>query len=143
MSYRDLLKQRPSDITAPKPIPAGPYLAEIKNYEFGKFGKNDTECVNFHCVILQPGDEIDPQALDNAKDEIRRAKPIVRKYLTEDSLFMLKQFLVDVLKIEELDSLEEMLDQAPGKQLVLNYVNGISKKDGKREISYVDGEMPA
>ena len=141
--YTELLKQRPADIIPPKPVPAGSYLVEITNYVFGTFGKNDTECVNFQCKLIEPGDDVDPAALQAAKDDLVRAKPTKRYYLTEESLFMLKQFLQDVLKIPEGETLEEMIPQSVGKRYVAVFVNQPSEKDSSRMISFIDKVLPA
>ena len=107
MSYKDLLKARPADIIPPKPIPPGPFKVRIASHEFGTAGSKKTECVNFSLRLLEPGDEVDPDLLEAAKDDLAKAKPNYRVFITEDSLWVLKNFLTDVLKIPEADSLPE------------------------------------
>ena len=76
MSYKDLLKARPADIIPPKPIPPGPFKVRIASHEFSTAGKKNTECVNFSLRLLEPGDEVDPDLLEAAKDDLAKAKPV-------------------------------------------------------------------
>lgn len=142
MSYKDLLKSRPQDIKAPLPIPPGPYKVKIASYEFSAAGQKKTECVNFSLRLLEPGDEIDAELLEAAKDDLAKAKPNHRVYLTEDSLWVLKQFLVDVLHIPESDSFEEMLPLAVGKEFIALFEQVPSADDKDRMVSFVKKALP-
>lgn len=142
MSYKDLLKARPADIKAPEPIPPGPFKVKINSYEFGTAGSKNTECVFFSLRLLEPGDEVDPDLLEAAKDDLAKAKPKHKIFLTEDSIWVLKNFLVDTLKIPEADSLEEMLPQAVGKEFIAIFTQQPSEKDKERMVSFVQKVLP-
>jgi hypothetical protein len=142
MSYSDLLKRRPADYIPPKPIPAGSYKAKITKHEFGKHGKNNTDCIAFHLALISAGDDIDQAEIENAKEDIAKATPVHRVYLTEKSEGMLKEFLENTLKIPQGDSYEEMLSQVNGKELVVIYTQQPSEKDRTRMVSYIDKVLP-
>ena len=142
MSYKDLLKARPADIKAPEPIPPGPFKVKVASFEFGTFGKKNTECVNFSLRLQEPGDEVDPDLLEAAKDDLAKAKPTHRIYLTEDSLWVLKNFLVDTLGIPEADSLEEMMAQTIGKEFIAIFTQQPATNDPKRMVSFIEKVLP-
>ena len=142
MSYKDLLKARPADIKAPEPIPPGPFKVKINSYEFGTAGSKNTECVFFSLRLLEPGDEVDPDLLEAAKDDLAKAKPNYRVFITEDSLWVLKGFLTDVLKIPEADSLEEMMPQTTGKEFIAIFTQQPSERDKERMVSFIEKVLP-
>lgn len=142
MSYKDLLKARPADIIPPKPIPPGPFKVRVASHEFGTAGEKKTECVNFSLRLLEPGDEVDAELLEAAKDDLTKAKPNHRIFITEDSLWVLKNFLVDVLKIPEADSFEEMMAQVNGKEFIAIFTQQPSNKDNSRMVSFIEKVLP-
>lgn len=142
MSYKDLLKARPADIIPPKPIPPGPFKVRIASHEFSTAGKKNTECVNFSLRLLEPGDEVDLDLLEAAKDDLAKAKPTHRIFITEDSLWVLKDFLTNVLKIPEADSLEEMMPQTTGKEFIAIFTQQPSERDKERMVSFIEKVLP-
>ena len=142
MSYKDLLKARPADIIPPKPIPPGPFKVRVASHEFGTAGIKKTECVNFSLRLLEPGDEVDPDLLEAARDDLAKAKPNYRVFITEDSLWVLKNFLTDVLKIPEADSLEEMMPQTTGKEFIAIFTQQPSERDKERMVSFIEKVLP-
>ena len=142
MSYKDLLKARPADIIPPKPIPPGPFKVRIASHEFSTAGKKNTECVNFSLRLLEPGDEVDPDLLEAAKDDLAKAKPTHRVFITEDSLWVLRGFLSNVLKIPEADSLEEMMPQTTGKEFIAIFTQQPSERDKERMVSFIEKVLP-
>lgn len=142
MSYKDLLKARPADIIPPKPIPPGPFKVKIHSHEFGTAGEKKTECVNFSLRLLEPGDEVDPDLLEAARDDLVKAKPKYRIFITEDSLWVLKGFLTDVLKIPEADSLEEMMPQTTGKEFIAVFTQQPSNRDKDQMVSFIEKVLP-
>lgn len=142
MSYKDLLKARPAEIEPPMPIPAGPFKVRVTNFEFSKAGQKQTDCVNFTLQLLEPGDEVDPEALAAAEADLRKAKPRHTIFLTEDSLWALKAFLIDVLKLEEKDSFEEMMPDTIGREFIAIFTQQASKRDASRMVSFIDKVLP-
>lgn len=143
MSYQNLLRRRPDDYVPPNPIPAGPYRAQVTKFEFGKHGKNNTDCVVFHLKLIEADASIDQSELEAAKDDIKNATPVHRVYLTEKSEGMLKEFLENILKIPGAGkTYEEMLTDSPGKELVVTYIQQPSAKDPKRMVSFIDNVLP-
>ncbi len=142
MSYKELLKARPAEIEPPMPIPPGPYKVKINSFEFTKAGQKQNDCVVFTLSLLEPGDEVDPDRLAAAEADLKKAKPKHTIYITEASLWVLKDFLLDVCKIPEKDSFEEMMPETVGKEFVAIFTEQQSKKDPARMVSYIDKVLP-
>ena len=142
MSYKDLLRQRPSDVEPPLPIPAGPFKVRVTAFEFSKAGQKQTDCVNFTLQLLEPGDEVDQQALAAAEADLRKAKPRHTIFITEDSLWALKSFLLDVLRLEEKDTFDEMMPDTVGKEFIAVFTQQASKRDPSRMVSFIDKVLP-
>ncbi len=142
MSYKDLLKARPQEIKAPEPIPPGPYKVRVASYEFTKAGQKQNDCIVFTLNLLEPGDEVDPARLAAAEEDRKRAKPKHTIYITEASLWVLKEFLTDVLKIDEKDSLEEMVPETVGKEFIAIFTEQQSQRDASRMVSYINKVLP-
>lgn len=127
-SFTDILNKPASAVEAPKPIPPGTYLGIISGQpEFAKIGKNQTDCVNFKVQLVQAQEDVSADDLalaltraDGVSKTLNDIKLNVRQFLTEDSVWRLKSFLVDHLGIDEAGkTLGQMIPEAMGKQLLL------------------------
>lgn len=129
-NFGSILDKPSSDIERPRPVPQGTYLCTIKGLpRYDKSSKKQTEFAEFTLVPLQAMDDVDA-------DELTTMGGLTDKefkhtfYLTEKSAYRLKEFLVDDLGIDEQDSLRPMMDETPGKQ-VLVYIKHTPSEDGK------------
>lgn len=116
-NFGSILDKPTTEIERPKPLPVGTYTCVVKGLpRFDKSAKKGTEFVEFTLQPLQASEDVDADALESmggfANKTIRATF-----YLTEDSVWRLKKFLVDDLEIDEDDTLRPMIDQAPGKQV--------------------------
>lgn len=90
--FMALLGQTADSVEKPKPMPNGTYQFNIKSHEFGESSKKGTPFVEFKCSPMQPLEDVDVEALGQVKNW--QAKEMrLTFYLTEDAIFMLKEFL--------------------------------------------------
>lgn len=140
-NLEEQLAKQAAEIEPPKPIPVGTYLCIVDGQPtFLQLGQNKTDAVDFMMKIAQPMDDVDQSALAEftAKGDVIAGKRIKRRlFLTEDSIFMLKQFLTDSLGIDETGkTLKQMIPEALGKQVYAT-VKHRSSDDGQRVFSEV------
>lgn len=128
-NFGALLDKPSTEIERPKPLPAGSYTCVVKGLpRFDKSSKKQTEFVEFTLQPLAAGEDVDADELESmggiANKTIRATY-----YITEDALWRLKDFLAH-LGIEDEDrSLRQMIEDAPGKQ-VIAYIRHRASEDG-------------
>jgi hypothetical protein len=136
-SFSSILDRQASEIEAPKPFPAGSYTCVVKGLpRFDKSTKKGTDFVEF---TLQP-----VQALEDvSEDDLEAFGPIGEKtlrvtfYITEYSVYRLKNFL-DALGLDPTGrSLNQLINDSPG-QSVIAHVTHSTSKDGQRIFHEVD-----
>lgn len=146
-NFQDILNKPASAIEPPKPIPPGTYLGIVDGQpEFAKIGKNQTDCVNFKVKLVQAQEDVSQDDLQTAltrADGVAKSlgdiKLTVRQFLTEDSVWRLKQFLVDHLGIEDDGkSLGQMIPETMGKQVLLT-IGHRPSEDGTQVFTDVKG----
>jgi hypothetical protein len=128
-NFSEILNKPASSIEPPKPLPPGTYLCLVDGQpEFQKIGKNSTDCVNFKMKPVQAQADVDQTALQEvltSKDgtfrPLQDTKIFHRLFITEDSIWRLKKFLVEDLGIEEgSKSLGQLIPEAMGRQVLVN-----------------------
>jgi hypothetical protein len=147
MSFQEILNQPLSEIEAPKAAPIGTYLGMVDGQpEFVKVGQNQTDAVNFNIKLLQAV-KVD----DNQLSEYLNGSPLSDKhirhrlFLTKDSRYRVKQFLVDHLGIqfdEGKTSLGQAIPEAMGKQVILE-LGHRSSQDGTQIYNEVKSTAKA
>jgi hypothetical protein len=144
-AFSDVLKKKPSDIEAPKPLPPGVYAAVVDGPFIEVESKEKkTPGAQFSFKLIQPLKDVDLDALAQAGGCTGK---VVKHafYVTEASEFRLKKFLVDHLGIDPGEGANEkdigqMLSEAPGRQLAVIIKHKVQTSDGEARISYfVDG----
>lgn len=149
-NFGSILDKPSTDVEKPKPLPAGSYICVVKGLpKQDKSSKKGTEYVEFTLTPLQAGEDVDEEALTNwaskADGSTRSLSDTSLRctfYLTEDSIYRLKGFLVDDLEIEEEDkSLRQMIDETPGRQ-VLAHVKHTASEDGTTVYANVAKTAP-
>jgi len=128
-NFGSLLDKAPSEIDKPKPLPEGQYLWVVQGLpRYDKSSKKQTEFVEFTLKALQVGADVDQdelEAMGGIADKTTRAT----FYLTEGSLWRLKEFLIHC-GVEEMDSLREMVEEAQNCQVV-GYIKHEASNDGE------------
>lgn len=146
-NFTDILNKPSSSIEPPKPIPPGTYLGLIDGQpEFAKIGKNQTDCVNFKVKLAQAQEDVDQVALaealtraDGVSKNLSDIRLNIRQFLTEDSVWRLKQFLTDHLGIDDTGkTLGQTIPEAMGKQVLLT-VRHRASEDGTQVFTEVSG----
>ena len=127
-NFGSILDRAPSEIEKPKPLPQGSYITQIVGQpRFDKSSKKQTEFVEFTHKLLSALDDVDEdelKALGGVKDKVMKNT----FYLTESAAWRLKEFL-EHCGIEEGDSLREMIEETPGKQVGI-FVGHEASQDG-------------
>ncbi len=131
-NFAEILSKRTDEIERPKPLPVGTYLAMVEGApELREIGKKSTPAAEFKFRILSPGDDVDREALTamGGIGEHRMRKPY---FLTDESLYRLKEFLVDHLGIAENGRpIGQLLSEAPNQQVYVT-VSHRPSEDGSQ-----------
>ena len=128
LNFGSILDRAPSEIEKPKPLPQGSYITQIVGQpRFDKSTKKQTEYVEFTHKLLAAQEDVDEdelKALGGVKDKVMKNT----FYLTEGAAWRLKEFL-EHCGIDEADSLREMIEETPGKQVGI-FINHEASQDG-------------
>lgn len=143
-NFQDILSKPAANIEPPKPLPVGTYLCIIDGQpEFAKIGKEQTDCLNFKLKPIQAQPDVDQTALQealvvNGAPSALGDKSIRhRLFITEASIWRLKQFLVDHLGIEQgTKSLGELIPESQGRQVLVTLGHRASD-DGQQVFTEV------
>lgn len=116
-NFTEILQQQSSTIERPKPLPVGTYLTIVQGPPtHSQVGEKQTDALDFTLAVMAPQTDVDQVKLlemGGAQGKTIRH----RLFVTDDSRWRLKQFLVEHLAIEEgSKTLGELLAEAPGKQ---------------------------
>lgn len=129
-NFGSLLDTQADEIEKPKPRPEGSYLWVIKGMpRFDKSSKKQTEFVEFTLACQAAGEDVDADALAEAggiEDYTTRAT----YYLTEGSIWRLKEFLEHCGVEVEGRTLREALDDTPNCT-VGGYIRHEASQDGE------------
>lgn len=141
-NFGSILDKPTAEIERPKPLPAGHYLFVIPSlYKMDKSTKKGTEYVEFTCKPVQAGEDVDEDALKEYGD-ISEASQRLTYYLTENSIFRLKEFLIDDLGLEDEGKLRPMLDKTVNAQFIGQVVHEASQ-DGRSVFANIKSTAKA
>jgi hypothetical protein len=130
--FQDILNKPLGDIDRPKPYPVGSYVALVEGLpKFEKVGENQTQCVDFTLRFLSEREDVDKLALMEAGG-INGKTIRHRVFLTEDSVWRAKKFLVEDLGIDDEGGqkrLSQVINEAPGRQVIIT-IRHRPAKDG-------------
>jgi hypothetical protein len=134
--FSTILDQQATDIEPPKPLPAGSYVCIVQGLpRFDKSSRKQTDFVEF---TLQPVSAEDDVDADDLEDFGPLGEKTIRAtfYITNEAVYRLRDFLVDLgLEIEG-HSLNELINQSPGQSVIAHIVHRFSD-DGKRVFAEV------
>lgn len=129
--FRALLDQEVTTVERPKPLPAGNYVFNVGEYEFGKSAKKGTDFVTIKLTPIMAQEDVDAEELATALGD----KSLTDKgfkvdfYLTPDALWRLDEFLIEKLGMTEPMSRTARLEQLAGKQVVGQVSHTKSRND--------------
>ena len=141
---------RPSDsIERPRPLPVGTYLWATKDQPKQDKAKTGTEYVEFTCIPLQAGEDVDAEALqecltNKATGEVKPLGSKTRRltfYLTEDSIYRLNDFLTHLGVEAGSTTLRQRLSMSPGCQFLGSVIHKPSQ-DGTAIFDNIGNTAP-
>ena len=116
VNFKDLLSVNLDEVKAPTPLPEGTYYGNITAFEYGDNNKNKTPYVRFTLKFHSAGDDVEQS--DLADVDLGSRKMSTNFYLTPDSRYRLKDFLVSLgLKTEGM-SFDELIPEAVGQNII-------------------------
>lgn len=117
-NFSDLLNTDADSVERPKPLPAGSYLCTVKGLpEHGKSAKKQTPFVNFTLVPQQAMEDVDTDALEEMGG-LENKTIRGTYYLTENSLWRLKEFVEHCGLDTSGKKLSELIEQTVNCQVV-------------------------
>src|SRR5215472_12966577 len=137
-TFGSILDMPASEVERPKPLPSGTYQSVVDGpHRTGNSSQKGTEFVELSLKPMAALEDVDEEALEAALTSADGSvKPLSDKriratfYLTPDSMFRLKDFLVNDLGIEAGNkSIGQMLSEAPNRE-VLAQLKHVPTKDG-------------
>ncbi len=141
-TFSSVLDTPAGDIERPKPLPVGSYVCVVQGQpRIDKSTKKQTEFVEYTLKLLEALDDVDDEALKDIggiKDKTTR----ITFYLTENSIFRLKEFLEHCgIEMEDKGSLRQYIGEATGQQVVAHIVHEASQ-DGDAVYARVKNTTP-
>lgn len=144
MNLDDMLSKTADEVEAPKPLPAGHYEGTIIGYKFDKSKNTQTDYVEYTVRLEAPGQDVDKELLlasgASLPKDIRASF-----YITEGSLFILKNLLTHGLRIPGAGSrpLKELIPEAVNRRCLWKMKHTTSTRNGEQVTSAVyDGFAP-
>ena len=136
-SFEDILSKSTAHIEKPKPLPVGTYRCIVEYFEFTIAGVNNTPCVDFYLNPLQAGSDVDSGQLAKVLNgtALSNRKIRHRMFVTDDSAWRLKEFLLEDLEVPPM-TLREMIFEATGKQVMVTLAHQTSH-DGTQTFQVV------
>lgn len=92
VNFTELLSKDIESAERPKPLPSGTYRLEITGHEFGTSSQKGTPFVQFNFKVVEPGEDVDPEDLDDVKEWQKRTLQD-KFYLTEAAMYRLREFM--------------------------------------------------
>lgn len=149
-NFADILDTPATEIARPKPLPQGTYLWMVKGLpRLDKSTRKGTEFSEYTLQCMEASDDVDEDALraslTKASGEVvplRERSIRATFYHTDDALYRLKKFLID-LDIDEQDEdgkprkIREMMQDVPGRQ-VWGHVKHTPSDDGEMIFANID-----
>jgi len=146
-NFEELLNRKSSEIKPPQPYPVGTYHCLVDGPPTPEeSSQKKTPCRTYKFKIMAPMGDVDAGQAAEAQvvgKLITGQGAGAAFYLTEESLYRYKEFLVDHLGISDdggEKGVRELEAEAPGKQVLVKLRHEISQ-DGKRVFHRIDSTM--
>lgn len=142
-TFESILDKPIDDITRPPPMPAGSYVATVVGLPTQGKSSNEkqTPFYEFKFNLVSPMEDVDQEKLAEIGGLAGKTGTI-KFYLTEDSAWRLKEFLLDHLGITGVSSIKQAIAEAPNRQCVVVYKSQPSRQ-GDRLVSFIDSTAKA
>lgn len=130
--FNELLDTPADSVRVPVPLPAGEYRFRVDNYELDRSSQKQTPYVRYLLKPLEAGEDVDEDLLaecENWQNKTLRAT----FYLTENSTFMLKEFLEEACGIDVTGrTLKEVIPEAKGCEVI----GTVTQQEGNNNRSF-------
>lgn len=140
VDLKSLLSKPMDEVKAPKALPAGTYTAVVKSQEFGKSPRKKTPFCRYNFAITAAGDDVDHDLLSGVDLSTKSVR--YDFYLTENSEFMLKNFLEGLGIKTQGRSMGECIPEAIGNEVVVDVTCRYDEKDSSKVYNDVTGVRP-
>lgn len=138
--FKQLLSRPLNTVEKPKPLPSGTYFGTVGAFQLGESRDKKTPYVEFQITLQEAGPDVDAESLATAvgtPPDFSKKKKNLRStfYLTEDSLYRLKEFLSG-LGVEDGNgtrSFNEMLPETTGRPIMFE-ITQRQNKDKPDEV---------
>lgn len=136
VDYKELLR-RPADSLKKPPLkPSGTYLGVVKEYRFDMSKEKKTPYVRFTFNNLSPGPDVEASQLVDPEDgssiDLSRWSPHKDFFLTDDSIYRLKDFLTSLGIPSQGRMLDEMLPESRGMAVAIQVTQETTKDEKAR-----------
>jgi len=149
VNFQSLLSKPMDSVKRPTAKPAGTYFGRIVGYKFDESKQKKTPLVKFEIGDMQPGPDIDAAQLVDAEGQpldLTKWKPSTDFYLTDDSMYRLKDFLDSLGVSIEGRSFGEAIPEVKGRPVQMTVTMTPSDKEEGvfyNNISQISGPAEA
>ena len=147
-NFSSILDKPATDISRPKPLPVGTYLAIVEGLpRYDKSTKKQTDFVEFALRIAAAADDVDPEELEEVGLALKDGTPRSMKatyYITEDAAWRLKKFLEDLgFDFEDEDiSLRKACEASSNREVYIT-IGHEPSQDGQAVFARITGTAKA
>lgn len=117
VDFTTLLSKSSDEVEKPEPIPAGSYDMIIVGFKSGESQQKKTPYVEIETKVIAPRDDVDMESYAKVRNPQDRTFK-TQFYITEDSLFRLKDFLIKAGFETEGRTFLEMLNEIAGRTII-------------------------
>lgn len=139
-SFESILDMPSSEVERPKPLPVGSYVGIVQSHKFDRSTKKGTEYVEFTIKLIEALDDVDQEKLGEQGglgDKTLRAT----YYLTENSVWRLKDFLNHCEAGDEDMTLRQRIAETPAKSITVK-VRHEASQDGSQVYARISDTAP-
>lgn len=145
-NFSSILDKAPSDVKPPAQLPVGSYLCVVQGLpRYDKSTNKGTEFAEYNLTVQAAGEDVSEDDIAEIEGGVVGKTIKATYYLTENSLYRLKDFFAHCgLDVEGAKSLKELMDQPNGQQVVA-YIKHEASRDpnDKRTFARLAGTAPA
>jgi len=142
-NFEDILNRSIDDIKPPPMLPEGTYLCVVQGLpEQIESSRKKTPGLRFKLQVVQPLEDVDPAELLAFEGGVAGKIIHLDQWVTEDSLFMLKQFVEHCGALEEGTSMSACIDNVPNSS-VLAFIKHETSEETKRTFAKIQRTAPA
>lgn len=137
-----LLARKADEIEKPSPMPVGHYGFTVMKYEAVESGQKKTPGVEFTVVPFESKEDVDADELAKVKDPFKRNMRLTF-WITEDSLFRLKDFFVKLGMDVAGREMGELVAEAIGQQFIAAVVHEQSTRNPEEVFANINDNSVA